>query len=499
MNMNGMAMYMNIEYDHHSQNLKSEMEKEKPTRTFYDNHYLCFAFLFSFLLCSFLLCFDFATFHGPNHALSFSLNPSTQNPNPDSCIGRYVYIHKLPSRFNDYYLKNCHVLTIGSDTPNMCPYLQNLGFGPQFSNQSWYATNQFTLEVIFHNRMKKYECLTNDSSFASAIFVPFYAGLDVSRFLYHSNLTERDSSGRDLLKWLAERPEWGRMWGRDHFLVAGRIAWDFRRQSDNDSDWGTKFRFLPESMNMSMLAVEAGSWRNDYAIPYPTSFHPSKDTQVSLWQRKIRHQKRPHLFAFTGAPRFERDGSIRGKIIDQCRASSLCKFVDCSHGAEKCDDPTNVMKVFESSVFCLQPWGDSYTRRSIFDSMLAGCIPVFFSPGTAYSQYKWHLPKNRTSYSVYIPVKDVKQWNVSLEEVLLGIPKGEVFAMREEVIKIVPNIVYADPRYKLGYFEDAFDLAVKGILERIEEVREAIRSGSNPSIGFADEDHYRFTFSDNYT
>ncbi|XP_014521702.1 probable xyloglucan galactosyltransferase GT14 [Vigna radiata var. radiata] len=465
----------------------------------YDNHHFCLAILFSFLFCTLFL-----SFRAPNKALTFKhLNPATTT---DPCFGRYVYIHQLPSRFNDDLLHNCHTLTRGTDKPNMCPYMQNMGLGPQIltsqgvlTNNTWYATNQFLLEVIFHNRMTKYACLTNDSSVASAIFVPFYAGLDVSRFLWLSNLTHRDSSGRDLLQWLANRPEWKKMWGRDHFLISGRIAWDFRRQRDEESYWGSKFRFLPESMNMSMLAVEASSWNNDYAIPYPTSFHPSDDTQVLQWQKKIRHQKRPYLFTFTGAPRPELEGSIRGKIIDQCRASSVCKFVDCSYGVERCDDPVNVIKVFRSSVFCLQPQGDSYTRRSIFDSMLAGCIPVFFHPGTAYSQYKWHLPRNRTGYSVYIPVKDVKQWNTSVEEVLLGISESEVLAMREEVIKVIPNIIYADPRSKLDFFEDAFDLAVKGMLERIEKVREATRRGRDPSIGFADEDHYKYTFSQSYS
>lgn len=392
----------------------------------------------------------------------------------------------------------------------MCPYMENQGLGPEIEKNSqkgvlfpntscWYATNQFLLEVIFHNRMKKHKCLTNDSSLASAIFVPFYTGLDVSRFLWVSNLTVRDSSGKDLLQWLKNKPEWKKMWGRDHFLVSGRIAWDFRRQRDDESYWGSKFRFLPESMNMSLLAVEASSWNNDYAIPYPTSFHPSRESEILQWQGKIRHQNRPHLFTFVGAPRPELENSIRGKIIEQCRGSSFCRFIDCSYGSgEKCDDPINVMKVFESSVFCLQPPGDSYTRRSIFDSMLAGCVPVFFHPGTAYSQYRWHLPKKRTKYSVYIPVKDVKEWSVNVEKVLLGIPENEVVAMREEVIKLIPRIVYADPRNKLDEeFEDAFDLALKGMLERIENVREAMRKGRDASVGFADEDHYKYTFSDN--
>ncbi|XP_061369184.1 probable xyloglucan galactosyltransferase GT14 [Gastrolobium bilobum] len=488
------------------------MEKQTMIARSCHDHQLWFAILISFLLCSILLCFDYsASFYGPKDGVTFLLNKQVNpfviknNGTKDSCSGRYVFIQEIPSRFNYYLLENCQSLTRGTDKHNMCPYMKNLGFGPEIGDSqgvltnksSWYATNQFLLEVIFHNRVKNYECLTNDSSLASAIFVPFYAGLDVSRVLWVSNLTVRDSSGRDLVQWLANRPEWKKMWGRDHFLVSGRISWDLRRQYDSESYWGSKFRFLPESLNMSMLAIEASSWNNDYAIPYPTSFHPSKDSEVFQWQSKIRHQKRPYLFAFTGAPRPENEKSLRGNVIEQCRASSACKFIDCSNVGENCDNPINVMKVFESSVFCLQPPGDSYTRRSIFDSMLAGCIPVFFHPGTAYSQYQWYLPKNRTKYSVYIPVKDVKEWNVNVEKVLVGIPKDEVFAMREEVIKLIPKLIYADPRSPLEKLEDAFDLAVKGILERIEKVREAIRNGRDPSIGFADEDNYKFTFSGN--
>lgn len=472
------------------------------SRSYNNHHQLWFAFLISFLLCSLLLlCFDYShTFQTPNNILK---KPNTFVS--DSCTGRYVFIQNLPSRFNQYLLQNCQFLTRGTDKPNMCPYMDNMGLGPEVKNQNfkeilvpnntWYATNQFLLEVIFHNRMKSYECLTNDSSLASAVFVPSYIGLDISRFLWVNNLTVRDSSGFELVNWLVEKPEWKKMWGRDHFLISGRISWDFRRQFDDLAYWGSKFRFLPESMNMSMLAVEGSSWNNDYAIPYPTSFHPSMDNDVLQWQSKIRYQKREFLFTFTGAPRPENEDSIRGKIIEQCRGSRFCKFIDCSYGGEKCDDPVNVMKVFGNSVFSLQPSGDSYTRRSIFDSILAGCIPVFFHPGTAYSQYKWHLPKNRTKYSVYIPVKDVKEWNVDLEKVLLAIPEKEVIAMREEVIELIPKIVYADPRSKLDNFEDAFDLALKGMLERIENVRETMRKGKDPSAGFADEDHYKYTFN----
>uniref|UniRef100_A0A7I4C730 Exostosin GT47 domain-containing protein n=2 Tax=Physcomitrium patens TaxID=3218 RepID=A0A7I4C730_PHYPA len=59
--------------------------------------------------------------------------------------------------------------------------------------------------------------------------------------------------------------------------------------------------------------------------------------------------------------------------------------------------PAHVTKVFLTSHFCMQPPGDSPTRRSEFDSLVAGCIPVLFHPSTAYLQYPKHLPRNTTS------------------------------------------------------------------------------------------------------
>ena len=43
-----------------------------------------------------------------------------------------------------------------------------------------------------------------------------------------------------------------------------------------------------------------------------------------------------------------------------------------------------------AAVFCLQPPGDMPTRKSVFDVILSGCIPVLFHPLTARYMYEWH-------------------------------------------------------------------------------------------------------------
>ncbi|XP_048504407.1 xyloglucan galactosyltransferase KATAMARI1 homolog [Beta vulgaris subsp. vulgaris] len=389
---------------------------------------------------------------------------------PDLCSGRYVYIHDLPPRFNQDLLRDCHTLIQFWD---FCPYMENNGFGRPLNQTGWYGTNQFTLSVIFHNRMKQYECLTSNSSLASAIYVPFYPSLQVSPILWGGfNTTVRDAGALDFTKWVREKPEWARMMGRDHFFVVGRISWDLNRAGDNNNNWGTKLLRLPESRNMTVLSIESNPYDNEFGVPYPTYFHPSSDTEVLEWQGKVRRSpKRSFLFVFAGAPRPWQSNSIRGELISQCKnaTNNSCTLVHCSQNDDLCSTPTHIIEMFMKSEFCLQPPGDSYTRRSTFDSILAGCIPVFFHPKSAYTQYLWHLPGIYTSYSVYIPEEGIKNGTISIEKVLSEISEKDVSAMREEVIKLIPRIIYA--RKSLETFEDAFDVSVKKVLERIEDAR----------------------------
>jgi hypothetical protein len=383
----------------------------------------------------------------------------------DPCEGRYVYMYELDPYFNEDMVQRCDKLSLWT---NWCPSVRNAGLGPAmadasgvFSETDWYATNQFMLEQIFHNRMRRYECLTRDAGRAAAVFVPFYAGFEITTKLWAANVSERDEAPARLVAWLARRAEWARFRGLDHFLVGGRITWDFRRASDAESDWGNKLFALPATANMTMLTIEASPWHhNDVAIPYPTCFHPSSRRSLARWQARVRLTPRPFLFSFVGAPRPALSHSIRGKLMRQWAHSPHCHLLDCS--LRPCLAPRTVMAVFAQSVFCLQPSGDSYTRRSTFDAMLAGCIPVFFHSHSAYDQYQWHLPPDPASYSVLIPEAAVQNDSVRIEAVLRAFSPAQVLRMRDTVVRTIPRIVYSDPRSSpLAAVHDAFDITVQ--------------------------------------
>ena len=123
-----------------------------------------------------------------------------------------------------------------------------------------------------------------------------------------------------------------------------------------------------------------------------------------------------------------------------------------------------------NSEFFLQPLGDSPTRRSVFDSLIARCIPMFFNRFAAYYQYPWHLPANESSYSVYIPEETVRKRETNVVEALQKIPEDQRKQMRKTIIQdIMPGLVYGDPDSSFEEFQDAFMISLNNILWRIEK------------------------------
>lgn len=358
----------------------------------------------------------------------------------------------------------------------MCPHVANHGMGQPISKMgstnTWFATHQFLGEMIFHAKMENHPCRTLDPSEANLFYLPFYGGLHVSSNFREPNLKERDALALNLVDYIQEQPWWKRRNGKDHFIALGRTAWDFMR-SENGPDFGFNCLLnLPAVNNMTVLTVERNPWKgsNQFGIPYPSYFHPYTWKEMVTWQNKMKKSERPHLFSFIGGPRKGLEkAAIRDEFIKQCSESTRCKLLKCeANGLSKCHEPSEVLRVMSESRFCLQAPGDSFTRRSTFDSITAGCIPVFFSEHTAYSQYKWFLPEDVSTYSVYIDEKS--EASKRIEEELLKISEEKVKKMREKVISLIPRLTYSHPNATDVGFFDAVDVTLSALTKHVHSI-----------------------------
>ncbi|CAN0907612.1 Probable xyloglucan galactosyltransferase GT20 [Linum grandiflorum] len=401
----------------------------------------------------------------------------SSNETTSSCDGRGVYVYDLPTKFNKNLVGQCGDMIPWENY--FCNYFENGGLGKPIEKlgKGWYDTHQYSLEPIFHSRILSHPCRVYNQNEAKLFYVPYYGGLDILRWHFKNVSNDvKDTLGLEVIKWLESQNPWKQNNGKDHVFVLGKISWDFRRRPD--SGWGTRFLQLEQMKNPTKLLIERQPWDvNDIGIPHPTYFHPYSDDDILTWQLRAIRSKRRSLVSFAGAARPDQPHNIRSILIKQCvdaadadGGQGQCKFLNCSNGG--CDQPKSLVDMFMESEFCLQPPGDSPTRKSVFDSLVSGCIPVLFSPFTAYYQYPWHLPEEHEKYSVFVDEEQVRKMKVNVVERLVRIPARQREEMRRFIVyELLPGLVYGDSSSQLVKFQDSFSITVNNLIERVNRLK----------------------------
>ncbi|CAM6083507.1 unnamed protein product [Calypogeia fissa] len=428
---------------------------------------------------------------------------------PGSCEGRWIFVYDLDPEFNREFVQNCSSFKKNVD---ICPYTENGGMGKSFSYEPnvfvdgvWYNTWQFSLEMYFHERLLRYPCLAPTEESANAFYVPFYAGMDLANHVSHPSLKKyREKTHMELLDWLRHQYFFLRNGGFDHFITLGHIAFDFRRPKGDSL--GSRMLLQPDFQNMVKLTIERdGSTpiysNNEIAVPYPSYFHPRDISDIeSLTKWSAREAQRSVLVSIAGVRRKQGQGGLKEKLMMDCEQDARCTVLICEghegvnqsdlstrsysflpisgHSLhESCSFPSIVLDIFHRSVFCLQPPGESPSRRSFIDSLIAGCIPVIFKRNSAWSQYPSFLPEDGDAYSVLIPIPEVRRKNVV--QILGNISKRKIASMRAQIQELLPRILYAhvNRKYPLNDLSDgsvftrpdAFDIAVNEVLSLVRK------------------------------
>ncbi|TVU08457.1 hypothetical protein EJB05_41862, partial [Eragrostis curvula] len=436
--------------------------------------------------------------------LCWSIVAVSSERTEDPCAGRRIHVRRLPARFNAELLQHCGTafpLSDAADPNRSCASLANHGLGRRTHNRSrsWYRTDGRFLEPLFHHRILERDCLVAHPARADAVFVPYYGALDALPYVLDPALLNHSAlHGLPLAHFLAtDQPQvLARRHGHDHFLVLAGPAWDYAQPLDTEPRlWGTtSLLALPELHNFTVLTLESRAWPwQEHAVPHPTSFHPPSLPRLRAWLARARRSRRTSLMLFAGGVSRPSRPNIRGSILAECanRTDAVCTLVDCSGGACALD-PGAYMRPMLRARFCLQPPGDTPTRRSTFDAVVAGCVPVFFEHAAARMQYGWHLPRGEYDrFSVTIPKESVVLGGVSIVDVLAAVPEAEVARMRTRLLELAPRIVYRRHGSTAELREaakDAVDLAVEGVLRRIRRRVRALEEGRPDAIYALDDD-----------
>jgi xyloglucan galactosyltransferase MUR3 len=360
----------------------------------------------------------------------------------------------------------------------------NLGMGKILDIESGlFQTWQFAQYRAIMNRLRVSEFRTRDPSKASAFIVPYDIG--VNSYIDCNDGRPRLAAphGRMAFSLLADTCKgsdrqlyWDKN-GHDHFLI-------------NSITYGqmvgiaAKEMFMKVCQNCSVISIEtsptglglAGRTRKRwFAAPYPSSFHWHEDLKYLPWavpgpdedrsapDFRLRFPERNIFVLFIGSVKASQAGSraLRQALYAQCKSntdsnSKPCVWHETTHSCNGIVNATNAMLLFRRAVFCPAPAGDSITRKSIFDALVAGCIPVIFSRATL-GLYSWHVPPaDLERVAVYIPMEGlVGTPPTNFLDVLRAIPADVIAAMQRRIAELAPSLQYSAVPPRLGDLDSA--------------------------------------------
>jgi hypothetical protein len=285
------------------------------------------------------------------------------------------------------------------------------------------ALGQWGTEVLMHKWLMSSEMRTTDPDEADLFYVPVYATCNIVR----KNLKYKDV-GQEIyeavFEFLRTQKSWREHGGIDHvFLFAdgqGVNQWPWYDVVSNSillmvdgtcPTWGTE---LEDKVDIKTCF---SPWK-DIIIPGHTDFArvlKIKELKKPLGERKL-------LFSWRGRSSFIHDAYNKSVT----RTEIVEHFLDLPH-----TDVGGFSKTFfeskTNSQFCLVPSGTSPWSNHLYESIIAGCIPVILSD--EYQLPFWHR-LDWTKFSVKLPEGKIEP---ELFDHLADIPHELLIAMYTEV------------------------------------------------------------------
>ncbi|CAH1793057.1 unnamed protein product, partial [Owenia fusiformis] len=359
-----------------------------------------------------------------------------------------VYVYELDPGFNldaiDCLNKRPKNYTHGAG----CHYDENRGYGRadgEFGRGvKIFKQCQHGIEVIFHNKLLKSPYMTENPDDADLFFVPYYASLIC---FCQENVKHSDTAIWEVLK--ASKPY---IQKKPHFFAIGVP----QRDLFSNPKWTPHCHFLRNRTQLDFVKyahIESNPLLKDgIDIPRESYIHfISPDVAFPRIKKDI-------LVFMAGKPLGK---SLRKILIRQITDKTgnnswkIGTYFDLTPGKKSCWDSASLklskikclLKSAQRSIFCLQPPGDTPTRKSFYDMMLTGCIPVIFTYHPTYfypfqNLIKYNYPFNYDNFTVYIKEERITKQGENIIDILSKIPRDKIMSMQEHLKMIAKYFQY---------------------------------------------------------
>jgi hypothetical protein len=185
-------------------------------------------------------------------------------------------------------------------------------------------------------------------------------------------------------------------------------------------------------------------------VPYPSAFHWHEEIATLPWAVQPDPSARPVLAFFMGSLKTASAAAngFRRALHAQCRAAEAreagtCVWHDMAHDCLGVLNATAKLRLFRRAKFCLAPPGDTVTRKSLFDSLTAGCVPVIFARASL-AQYSWHLSAAQIrEVAILIPAGEVLSGATDVFATLAAVSPAQLRRMQQSIAAIAGTLQYS--------------------------------------------------------
>ena len=389
-----------------------------------------------------------------------------------------IFVYELPERFNSN-------LTHCVQQVDPCYELDNSGMGPvlrQSDHITYRNTHPHSLEVILHHKLLQSEYRTLQPEEADVFYIPFYPAMACACKTYERiNLKELHT---DLWNYLATMPYFSKAGRplRPHFMALGTIEryhWSSNCPLLRDADRtnGIIFIGIEREPNNDIRKYFHRENKPIIIAPYPSFGHFDstytkslfEDNKRAVFPEDVSQTTRDVRIFMAASSRKAHD--IRVILKRQMNGTSerYSTFSLTASKEQKTAVWFNTPKCrpniqlpiidwMRHAIFCLQPPGDSSTRKSFYDAIMAGCIPVTFKPRKGVVKYPFQEELDYGRFTFNIPLDDVLSGNVRVIDRLKEIPNYRIKELQKRLIQVAPHLQYSYP--PVAYDSDAVSMII---------------------------------------
>ena len=398
-----------------------------------------------------------------------------------------IYIATLPAKFNTDLLGLDEACSEGNTLAPVGGNVRRNPLGePQAGGPSWFRNTAFqALSVYVHQQLLNSPLRVMSMDDADIVYIPIYMehiGVVNASSPCNQNLSQAERESLTLEFWeeiVVLLPAIGSL---PHWVTVSTLQ---REIMQGCGGWGASFfcHELSASFTFTVPEVFTGHHRlgihhaasskpftaNTLAVPYFGHIHLESGKGLQVFNSTGLLASKRHFASMIFFP--QRKTQLRPKLLGDCTAEHASCIQDTNDGIFAWISRQH------DSLFCIQPYGDTFTREAFFDCIgMGGTLPVTFDRRML-ANLAFADVVNYKEFTIIMDEQHIMKESVNIVTELKQVNSSSLISRLEALQRVSHVMSYSiDSQHQLASFEsrwdisandDAFSMTVKAVLRNL--------------------------------